>query len=133
VHTTSKPHIAVINDDTDFLHLMDELLGAEEGYGISTSYVGSEGYRVVKGLQPDLVILDLVFGDSAAEGWRTLDMLELDPATRPIPVIVCSAATLELQRHAEWLGKIGVEVLPKPFDLEALLGKIRTTLAAPRV
>lgn len=132
VEKVSKPHIAVVNDDTIFLRLMDELLGAEEGYRVSTSYVGSEGHRFVKDLQPDLVILDLVFGNRAEEGWRTLDLLTLDPATRRIPVIVCSAATLELERHGEWLRGFDVEVLRKPFDLDALLASIEATLGARR-
>ncbi len=88
----TRPHIAVVNDDTVFLHLMEELLRGEAGCDVSTCFVGSEGYIFVKELQPNLVILDLIFGP-AEEGWRTLDLLTLDPATRHIPVIVCSAAT----------------------------------------
>ena len=128
----AKPHVAVINDDTTFLRLMDELLGHEEGYKVSTSFVGSEAHAFVREVQPDLVVLDLVFGNSAEQGWRTLDLLTLDPATRRIPVIVCSAATVQLQDHADWLRRFDVEVLTKPFDLDALLELIATTLGAPR-
>ncbi len=116
-----KPHVAVINDDTTFLRLMDELLGKEEGYRVSTSFVGSEAYQFVRDLQPDLVVLDLVFGGDAELGWRTLDLLTLDPVTGRIPVIVCSAATVQLQDHSDWLSRFNVEVLPKPFDLDTLL------------
>jgi CheY-like chemotaxis protein len=126
------PHVAVVNDDTTFLRLMRELLGMEEGYKVSTSFVGSEGYGFVRDLQPDLVVLDLVFGDSAEEGWRTLDLLTLDPATRRIPVIVCSAATVQLQDHADWLSRFDVRVLPKPFDLDVLLAIVREALDDPR-
>ncbi len=129
VHT---PHIAVVNDDTAFLRLMDELLGQEEGYKVSTSFVGSEAYAFVRDLQPDLVVLDLVFGSGAEEGWRTLDLLTLDPVTRRIPVIVCSAATVQLQDHADWLRRFDVEVLPKPFDLDTLLDMVRAALGMPR-
>jgi CheY-like chemotaxis protein len=127
-----RPHVAVVNDDTTFLRLMDELLRVEEGYEVSTSFVGSEAYLFVRGLQPDLVVLDLVFGDNAEQGWRTLDLLTLDPATRRIPVVVCSATTVQLQDHADWLRRFDVEVLPKPFDLDTLLEMIRSTLGEPR-
>lgn len=127
-----RPHIVVVNDDTVFLRLMDELLCVEEGYEVSTCYSGSEGYKFVRESQPDLAILDLVFGDSAEEGWRTLDLLTLDPATRRIPVIVCSAATQQLHQHEDWLRQFDVEVLPKPFDLGVLLAKIHTALGVPR-
>ena len=126
----ASPHIAVVNDDTVFLRLMDELLRLEEGYEVSSCFVGSEGYLFVKEAQPDLVILDLLFGNSAEEGWRTLDLLTLDPATRRIPVIVCSAATQLLHQHEEWLRRFDVEVLPKPFDLDELLGLLKSVSAA---
>ena len=127
----TKPHIAIVNDDTVFLALMDELLSRQEGYRVSTCFVGSDAYRFVKEAQPDLVILNLVFGP-AEEGWRTLDLLTLDPVTSRIPVIVCSAATVELDRHAEWLRRFDVEVLRKPFDLHVLLSKVRASLGVPR-
>ncbi len=127
-----KPHVAVINDDTTFLRLMDELLAREEGYRVSTSFVGSEAYLFVRDLQPDLVVLDLVFGGDAELGWRTLDLLTLDPATRHIPVIVCSAATVKLQDHSDLLARFDVEVLPKPFDLDTLLEMISRTLGMSR-
>ncbi len=123
----AKPHIAVVNDDTVFLHLMEELLRAEADCNVSTCFSGSEGYKFVRDLQPDLVILDLVFGP-AEEGWRTLDLLTLDPTTRHIPVIVCSAATQQLHKHEDWLRRFDVEVLPKPFDLEVLLEKVRDSI-----
>ncbi len=127
-----KPHIAVVNDDTTFLRLMDELLRGEEGYKVSTSFVGSEAYRFVRDLQPDLVVLDLVFGGNAEEGWRTLDLLTLDPLTRHIPVIVCSAASVQLQDHSDWLARFDVEVLRKPFDLDTLLDMVTRILGMTR-
>ena len=130
--SANSPHIAVINDDTALLRLMDELLRLEEGYRVSTCFVGANAYAFIKQTQPDLVILDLVFGNSAEQGWRTLDLLTLDPATRRIPVIVCSAATVELHKHEEWLRRFDVEVLPKPFDLDVLLEKIADTLGVTR-
>ncbi len=132
VQTVEKPHVAVVNDDTTFLRLMDELLRVEEGYKVSTSFVGGEAYTFVREAQPDLVVLDLVFGNSAEQGWRTLDLLTLDPVTTRIPVIVCSAATVQLQDHGDWLRRFDVEVLPKPFDLDALLAMIARTLGEPR-
>ncbi len=126
-----QPHIAVVNDDTTFLRLMEELLRTEEGYEVSTCFVGTEAYEFVRRVQPDLVILDLIFGPEA-EGWRTLDLLTLDPRTRRIPVIVCSAATHLLHHHREHLEQFDVHVLPKPFDLDVLLNQVRAAIGDPR-
>jgi CheY-like chemotaxis protein len=54
-------------------------------------------------------------------GWALLDMLYLDPETRAIPVILCSAATRQVQEaSASFAGK-GIIWLEKPFELETLL------------
>ena len=122
-----QPHIAVINDDTAFLGLMRELLEAEEGYAVRVCREAERAYEFVKELQPDLVILDIRVSHEES-GWTILELLTLDPATRPIPVIVCSAAIHSLHEHEDLLKKYGCEVLPKPFDLDALLSKVHKAL-----
>ncbi len=122
------PHILVINDDTTFLELMHDLLQNEEGYTVAPCKAASGAYALAKEMRPDLVILDIRVG-SEENGWTVLELLTLDPETRPIPVIVCSAAIHSLQEHEGLLQAYGCEVLPKPFDLDALLKAVRGTLA----
>ena len=43
-------------------------------------------------------------------------------------MIVCSAAISDLQDHEDLLKKYGVDVLPKPFDLDTLLEKVEAAL-----
>ncbi|MBV9359527.1 MAG: response regulator, partial [Chloroflexi bacterium] len=81
-----RKRIAVVNDDTAFLDLMYDLLEDLEGYEVLICRESDEVYGFVKREQPDLVILDIVMGREEA-GWRVLNLLTLDPATRPIPVL----------------------------------------------
>src|ERR671927_495962 len=111
----ARAHIALINDDTAFLELMRELLEADEGYEVSICREWDGAYEFVKSAQPDLVILDITIGGQET-GWTILNLITLDPATRPIPVIVCSAAIQSLHEHQEMLNKYGIKALPKPFD-----------------
>ena len=55
-------------------------------------------------------------------------MSDPGPEDSPIPLIVCSAAIRELQAHQELLDRYGIDVLTKPFDLDALLEKVSTAL-----
>jgi DNA-binding response OmpR family regulator len=126
-----KPRIAVINDDTAFLNLMEELLEEEEGYDVSVCREANNAYQFVKDQLPDLVILDVRVGHEES-GWTILELLTLDPATRPIPVIVCSAALHSLAEHQPLLEQYGCEVLAKPFDLDALLIKVEAALGRGR-
>ena len=122
-----RSRIAVINDDTPFLTLMQELLEQFEGYEVKIHKEADEAYTFVRDWRPDLVILDIVMGHEES-GWMVLQLLTLDPQTRPIPVIVCSAAVHSLQEHKDMLSRYGVGVLPKPFELEDLLRLIRQNL-----
>jgi CheY-like chemotaxis protein len=123
----ARPRIAVINDDVPFLGLMHDLLQAIEGYEVLICKEGDGAHAFVKQHRPDLVILDIRLGGEEV-GWTILELLTLDPATRPIPVIVCSAAVQQLQAHEPLLRRYGVAVLPKPFDLDALLEQVRAGL-----
>jgi CheY-like chemotaxis protein len=123
--------IALINDDTTFLDLMRDLLEDVGGYRVLICKEGDGAYRFVKEHRPDLVILDIRMGGEEA-GWTILELLTLDPGTLPIPLIVCSAAVRELQEHESLLQRYGVGVLPKPFDLDALLQTVEAALARGR-
>jgi CheY-like chemotaxis protein len=126
------PRITVINDDTPFLSLMQQLLADSEGYDVVTRKEWDGAYEFVKEVRPDLVILDIRIGGEE-RGWQILQMLTLDPETLPLPVIVCSAAVDELQEHQALLDKYGVRALPKPFDLDDLLATVSMALEdAPR-
>ncbi|HZO29980.1 MAG TPA: response regulator [Chloroflexota bacterium] len=122
-----RAQIVVINDDTDFLTLMTELLTEVGEYDAEICREGDHAYQFVKEKQPDLAILDIRMEGQEA-GWAILECLTLDPKTSGIPLIVCSAAIRELQAHQELLDKYSIDVLTKPFDLDALLEKVATAL-----
>ncbi len=123
-----RPKIAVINDDTTFLPLMRELLEELGEYEVVSCIEADGAHAFVKAERPDAIVLDIRL-DNEYSGWLVLDLLTLDPLTRPIPLIVCSAAVLELRARQEQLDELGVDVLPKPFDIDALLRKISEGLA----
>jgi CheY-like chemotaxis protein len=127
----TPPRIAVIDDDAVFLDLMQDLLGAGEGYEVLTSSDWLDSFGFLKQAQPDLVILDLMMGREQT-GWAILEMLHEDEATREIPVIVCSAAAPALDQHADRLQNGRVSAMAKPFDVDALLVEIERMLASRR-
>jgi CheY-like chemotaxis protein len=128
---TAPARIALINDDTAYLQLMEDLLQEEEGHEVLTCKVSSDAYEFVKEQRPNLVLLDIRM-ETPEAGWTVVELLTLDPQTCDIPMIVCSAAIRELQDHEDLLKKYGVDVLPKPFDLDTLLEKVEAGLTKRR-
>jgi CheY-like chemotaxis protein len=126
-----RARVAVINDDTAFLELMRDLLENEAHYDVLICKEWDAAYQFVRDTKPDLILQDIRIGGEE-HGWTILNLLTLDPRTRPIPMIVCSAAIQSLHEHQEWLSRYGIRALPKPFDLDTLLETIQEMLAPRR-
>ena len=111
--------IAVVNDDTLFLDLMNRLL-VEEGYRTLLITEGSRAYGVLREERPDLIVLDVRL-EHPEGGWKVLELIRLDPETADIPVIICSADSRFLREKGELLREKRCDVLEKPFELDDLL------------
>jgi two-component system OmpR family response regulator len=123
-----RKRVVLIEDDDDTRSVMVAALEAE-GYEILAS---ADAFGDVKHAKADLVILDL-FLHGETSGCQQLDILTLDPATRAIPVIICSAAIASLGSAREKLAVLAVAVLEKPFDIEQLTAAVSAAVAsAPR-
>ncbi len=115
--------IALVNENMVFLTLLQNLLNAH-GYDVILCKESSAAYEIIKKEKPDLVLLD-IRREHEEGGWTVLELMKLDPATKYIPTIVTSADTAELRNEQENLRRLGYKILPKPFDLEGLLERIR--------
>ncbi|NOK57548.1 MAG: response regulator [Chloroflexi bacterium AL-W] len=118
-----KKHITVVNDYPEFLDLMVDFLTAE-GYDVTTIPKHQGAFEQIKESRPDIVVCDLIF-ENMPYGWTLIDMLYLDPETRPIPLILCSAATYQVKDIAPSLAAKGIRWLEKPFTIEALTAMLR--------
>jgi CheY-like chemotaxis protein len=122
-------HIAVVNDDTVFLQLMEDLLSGE-GYHTTLLKVSTEAFESIKELQPSLIVLD-IWIQKADNGWEVLNLIRLDPTTANIPVIVSSTDIRDLEAKAQLLRSLNCEILPKPFNLQTLLDKVNEAIGPP--
>lgn len=119
----SKKRVTVVNDYPEFLDLLVDFL-SEEGYEVTTIPKHQGAFDQIKESHPDLVVCDLIF-DNMPHGWALLDMLYLDPETRAIPLILCTAATTQVQEVVPSLAAKGIQWLEKPFEIEKLLALIK--------
>ncbi len=64
-------------------------------------------------------------------GMRLLQRLRDEPATRQVPVLMCSAASGALGQYEAHLREQGCDILLKPFDVDDFLAKIARALGPP--
>ncbi|QBD80856.1 response regulator [Ktedonosporobacter rubrisoli] len=122
--------ILVINDTQELLEMFRLLLEAE-GYEIVLSGTPILKVSEIEEIKPDLIILDIIFGNRTV-GWQMLEMLKMWRSTASIPIIVCSAATHDVQEQEGYLVAHNVRVLYKPFDIDDMFGMVKTVLSGRR-
>ncbi len=110
-------HILIVDDELAIRHLIAELL-TSDGYVVQMAADGQAALDLIAHDPPDLVISDVMM--PRCDGLSVLQTLRRAGST--IPVVLMSAAPLKQ-------GVVGAPVLPKPFDLEALLAQVRDKLA----
>jgi CheY-like chemotaxis protein len=109
----------VVNDTQEILELFADLLGEMGLEVVVMSYAPRELERI-REVNPDLIILDLIFGERELLGWQLLQKLRMDPRLDEVPVIVCSAAVKTLQELEGHLTEQGVIAVLKPFTVDQL-------------
>lgn len=118
--------IVVVEDAAAFQDLLDTVLTAE-GYTVLRWTQGAGADAFIRDVQPDLVILDLWLEHPQA-GSMVLGLLMVDPATRYIPLIICSAYRQLLGDQEAQLRTHGYLILDKPYQIEELLAHVHTLL-----
>ncbi len=111
-------HILIIDDDVPIGDMLNETL-TKEGYQVSRAYSGTEAMLILKDINPDLILLDLMLPGLTGE--------EVLPALTGIPVIVISAKA-DIDNKVELLLGGAVDYVTKPFHMKELLARISVHL-----
>jgi CheY-like chemotaxis protein len=122
------PRITVVNDNPEFLELMDALLEEESGYDVTTIDGDEiEDVEPIRRSRPELLIIDLrLRGDGGLSGWAVLQAVRRDPELSELPIILCTGDLQGLDEHAEAIVQDPkVETLQKPFHVAELEDLVR--------
>ena len=119
-----------IEDNTANLKLIERALDHRPRFSMLSAMQGRMGLDLARQHQPDLVLLDLHLPDIAGE--ELLRLLQADPRTRDIPVIVVSAdATPGQIRKLIALGARAY--LTKPLDMARFFQAVDEALRERRL
>ena len=112
--SNAEPVVLVVDDDADILALFRRYL---TGYPwqVLAPATGVEVPKLIETIHPAVVMLDVMMPQ--VDGWELLAAIKSNPATRDIPVIVCSV----LKSPALALKLGAAAYLPKPVSQQALI------------
>ncbi len=123
------PLKALVIDDEDTIIDLIKLGLKYEGFQVESAADGPEGLTAAQRIDPDVIILDLML--PGMDGLEVCRQLRLNPTTRDIPVLMLTARG---QVHDKVTGlETGADdYLPKPFNFEELVARIRAILRRQR-
>jgi signal transduction histidine kinase/putative methionine-R-sulfoxide reductase with GAF domain len=110
--------ILAIEGEWQVLYLYDRYL-SEHNYNVIPVSIPGEAVQRARDVQPQAILLDVFL--PGGSGWKILEDLKKDPATRHIPVIICSL--LDERERAFNLG--AADYLLKPILEEDLISSLQ--------
>ena len=113
--------LLLIDDDVELCGMMSEFF-AQEGHRLECMYNGREGLTAALNGSYDLVILDVML--PILDGFEVLQRLR---RRKDLPVIMLTAR-VQQQDRIRGLDAGADDYLPKPFDPDELLARIRAVL-----
>jgi DNA-binding response OmpR family regulator len=124
-----RTRIAVVNDDPEFLGLLDHLLEQEGPYEVFTFRDEETRLGEIRAIAPEVIIIDVLTA-SLPSGWELALLAGADRELGSVPVIVTSPDVPGLGHRVEELRAVAnVRVVSKPFTIEELRRVVTEALA----
>ena len=119
--------LLVVDDVAENVRLLQAVLEAQ-GYEVVTATDGAAALELATSAEPDLVLLDVMM--PPPDGLAVCRRLREQPDTAVLPVIMLTASEGSEKRTAIEAG--ADDFIPKPFDRDELLTRIRSLLRIKR-
>jgi len=123
--TTSEPgSILIVDDNATNLSVLSQSLKSV-GYRVRVAIDGENAIAQVERKPPDLILLDVQM--PGIDGFETCRRLKANKVTQPIPIIFMPALT-DTASKVKGLSLGAVDYVPKPFEEEEVLARVKTHL-----
>lgn len=125
---TQRPDIVVIDDNTDNLRILADML-RNHGYVPRPAASGAVGLEAVLARPPVLILLDIMMPET--DGFEVCRQLKSRDATRDIPIIFITALD-QLENKVKAFAAGAVDYITKPFQEAEVMARINTHVGLVR-
>lgn len=117
--------ILIVENDESLMQLLEEVF-EDAGYRTHCFQHIDDIFLLVEEFKPDVILLDYLL--PGINGGELCAQLKRDPATKKIPVVICSAYPQVLLS----LGSYGCNAfIAKPFDIADIIGQVESCIRNP--
>ena len=120
------PKILLVEDNEMNRDMLSRRL-VRGGYEVIIAADGARGVAMATSDRPDLILMDMSL--PVIDGWEATRRIKATPELRNIPIIALTAHAMATDRDKALEAGCD-EYDTKPIELQRLLGKIETLLAA---
>ena len=121
-----KKTVLIIDDDADIRSSMRIVLEAA-GFNVGEAATGDEGLKIVKRIDPDAIIVDLMM-ETVDAGSRMSQQLKDDGFEGPVYLLSSAGNAVRLNLDVRELGLAGI--FQKPIDHKVLVETLKKKLHA---
>jgi len=122
---TGKKKVLVVDDDTEIVDLLVEVLSRDGRFDVKTATSGYEAGIQTQRFRPDCILLDYMLPD--VNGNVVCHTIRKNPEFENIKIIIVSGVIK--QEEIDQLLKSGAQdFVKKPFDINDLINRICATL-----
>ena len=119
-----KLNIAIVDDNENMVRLLSDIVKADDELEvIGTAKDGEEAYEMIKAMEPDIVLLDIVM--PRLDGLGVMDKVNQDKTVKKHPryIIISAIGQEEITEDAFRRG--ADYYIMKPFDREIIVNRIK--------
>jgi threonine synthase len=120
------PKIAIVDDNLDVRRLIRRILMTQGNYTLFEAVNGKDAIEIIKKERPNLIILDLMMPE--VDGFSVIDILQQDPSTAEIPIIVLTAKELTIDEKQRLQGHIQSLLQKGDLRSDELLEEVKALL-----
>ena len=118
--------ILYVEDNEDNIYMLERRL-KRAGFDVVIARDGAQGVAMAAAELPELILMDL--GLPVLDGWEATRRIKTTPELSKIPIIALTAHAMATDRDKALAAGCD-DYDTKPIELQRLLGKIETLLAA---
>ena len=125
----AEGEIFLVDDNPNNLTLLIGIL-REAGFQVRVADRGRRALQMLRARPAELVLLDITMPDM--NGYEVCEALKSDPLTESTPVLFISANDDPVDKVRAF-GVGGVDYIPKPFQAEEVIARVRNHLSIVRL